>query len=102
MKRERKQKKNEDQADALEVKPAWRKVDELPDVLKVEQVASFLQIGRNTAYELVASGRIPSVQFGRTRRIYKRALLKLLGDDPAEAAGAEGARLVPVDIKPFR
>ena len=35
---------------------------QLPIVLSVEQVAKVLGIGKNTAYELVRSGRIRSVR----------------------------------------
>ena len=38
-------------------------------VLKVEDLAHMLSIGRNTAYELVRSGKIRSVKIGRTYRI---------------------------------
>ena len=38
-------------------------------VLKVDELAKILSIGRNTAYELVRSGKIRSVKIGRTYRI---------------------------------
>jgi excisionase family DNA binding protein len=38
-------------------------------VIKVEDLARMLSIGRNTAYELVRSGRIRSIKIGRTYRI---------------------------------
>lgn len=38
-------------------------------VIKVEDLAHVLSIGRNTAYELVRSGKIRSVKIGRTYRI---------------------------------
>ena len=53
--------------------------DDLPDLLTPEQARAFLQIGRNTIYELVKSGAIRSVHFGRLIRIPKSALL-----DPQE------------------
>ena len=38
-------------------------------VLKVEDLTHILSISRNTAYELVRSGKIHSVKIGRTYRI---------------------------------
>ena len=38
-------------------------------VFKVEDIAKMLSISRNTAYELVRSGKIRSVKIGRTYRI---------------------------------
>lgn len=43
-------------------------------VLKVEELAVILSIGRNSAYELVRSGKIRSVKVGRTYRIPKAAV----------------------------
>ncbi len=43
--------------------------DTVAKVLKVEDIARILSIGRNTAYELVRSGKIRSVKIGRTYRI---------------------------------
>lgn len=50
--------------------------EELPDLCTPEQARAFLQVGRNTVYELVKSGVIESVKFGRLIRIPKRALLE--------------------------
>ena len=41
----------------------------------VEDVQLFLQLGRNTVYELVKAGEIPSKKFGKHIRIPKTALL---------------------------
>jgi len=38
-----------------------------------------LGIGRNTAYELVRSGRLRSIRVGRQVRIPKNALIEFLG-----------------------
>ena len=43
--------------------------DVVTKVLKVEDLAHMLSIGRNTAYELVRSGKIRSVKIGRSYRI---------------------------------
>lgn len=52
--------------------------DNLPVVLSVQQLAAVLQIGRNSAYELVKSGQIRSIRIGRTIRIPQAALFDYL------------------------
>ena len=49
--------------------------DELPLTLTVPEVAEVLNIGRNTAYEIVRSGDLPS------RRIGKRGQIRVLKYD---------------------
>ena len=49
--------------------------DELPLTLTVPEVAEVLDIGRNTAYEIVRSGALPS------RRIGKRGQIRVLKYD---------------------
>jgi excisionase family DNA binding protein len=43
-------------------------------LLRVEEVARWLGVGRTKAYELVHKGRLPSVTIGRSRRIAVSAL----------------------------
>lgn len=38
-------------------------------LLRVEEVAKLLQVGRNKVYELAAAGEIPSLHIGRQLRI---------------------------------
>lgn len=45
-----------------------------PLLLKVNEAAKLLQLGRDRIYELVASGRLPALHFGRTIRIPRDAL----------------------------
>lgn len=52
--------------------------DNLPVVLSVQQLADVLQIGRNSAYDLVKSGQICSIRIGRTIRIPQSALFDYL------------------------
>ena len=52
----------------------------LPVAMSVEQLAEILQVGRNTAYALVRSGRIRSVRVGRQIRVPKGALMAYLGE----------------------
>ena len=48
--------------------------DDLPLVLRVEDLMPVLDIGRNTAYELIRSGQIRSIRVGRKLRIPKQAV----------------------------
>lgn len=47
-------------------------------VYRVEDLMPLLNVGRNTAYELVRSGKIRSVKVGRGYRIPKSAVEKYL------------------------
>ncbi|MDY3281333.1 helix-turn-helix domain-containing protein [Dysosmobacter sp.] len=52
----------------------YRSYDELPLTLRVEDLTFILDIGRNTAYELVRCGKIRSIRIGRQLRIPKDAI----------------------------
>ena len=52
----------------------YHSFDELPLPLRVEDLIPILGIGRNTAYELVRSGKIRSIRIGRQLRIPKDAI----------------------------
>lgn len=58
----------------------YRNLEELPLVLRVEDLMSVLDIGRNTAYELVRSGQIESIRVGRQLRITKQALVAFMNN----------------------
>jgi excisionase family DNA binding protein len=51
---------------------------ELPDVLTPEETARFLRLGRNTTYEQLRQGVIPSVRIGRKLLVPKAGLAGLL------------------------
>lgn len=53
-------------------------LDALPVTLRVEELMPILGIGRNTAYELVRSGRLRSIRVGRQIRIPKAEVLRFL------------------------
>ncbi len=40
-----------------------------PGLLRVEEAARFLGIGRSKAYEMIGSGELPVVRFGRSVRV---------------------------------
>ena len=52
--------------------------DDIPLIMKVEDLMSILLIGRNTAYDLVRSGEIQSIRGGRQIRISRAALIAFL------------------------
>ena len=56
----------------------YRSIDDLPLTLRVEELMPILGIGRNTADELVRSGKIRSIRIGRQLRIPKDALVAYL------------------------
>ena len=58
----------------------YRSYDELPLTLRVEDLVPILDIGRNTAYELVRCGKIRSIRIGKQLRIPKQALIDYLSD----------------------
>ena len=60
----------------------FRSLDDLPLVLRVDDLMSVLDIGRNTAYELIRSGQIRSVRVGRKLRIPKQAVEEFLAGKP--------------------
>ena len=59
----------------------YHSFDELPLTLRVEDLMPILDIGRNTAYELVRCGKIRSVRIGKQLRIPKDALVEYLSDE---------------------
>ena len=60
----------------------FRSLDDLPLVLRVEDLMSVLNVGRNAAYELVRSEQIRSVRIGRKLRIPKQAVEDFLAGKP--------------------
>jgi len=64
------------------MEPKYRSFDDLPLTLRVEDLMPILGIGRNTAYELIRSGKIKSIRIGRKIRIPKAEVLAFLNYDP--------------------
>ena len=56
----------------------YRSLDDLPMTRRVEELMPLLGFRRNTAYELVRSGRLRSIRVGRQVRIPKNALIEFL------------------------
>ena len=63
------------------MKPKYSSLDELPLSLRVEDLMPILDIGRNTAYELVRSGQIRSVKVGRQIRVPRDAVVEFLNGE---------------------
>ena len=63
------------------MKTEYNSIDELPLVLRVEDLMPILDIGRNTAYELVRSGQIRSVKVGRQIRVPRDAVVEFLNGE---------------------
>ena len=59
----------------------YRSYDELPLTLRVEDLTSILDIGRNTAYDLVRCKKIRSIRIGKQLRIPKDALVEYLSSE---------------------
>ena len=55
-----------------------RDLQDIPMILRVEDLMPILCIGRNTAYELIRSGQIRSVRIGRQIRVPREALREFL------------------------
>ena len=56
----------------------YRSLEDLPLTLTVEEAGQILRVGRNTAYELVRCGKLPSVRVGKQIRIPRQALMDYL------------------------
>ena len=56
----------------------YKSISEMPLTLRVEDLMPILDIGRNTAYELVRSGEIRSIKVGRQLRIPRDAVEEFL------------------------
>ena len=53
-------------------------LNDLPLTIRVVDLMPILRIGRNTAYELVRSGKIKSIKVGHQLRIPRRALAEFM------------------------
>lgn len=56
----------------------YKDFEQLPLVLSVPEVARVLNLGRDTTYGLVRSGRYRSVRVGRQYRVPKAAVMEYL------------------------
>jgi len=63
-------------------------LERLPAMLKVPEVARLLRIGRNQTYASIDAGEIRAVRIGRSIRIPRAELARLLGLQPSKGGGA--------------
>ncbi len=61
----------------------YHSAEELPLVLRVEDLMPVLNVGRNTAYALVRSGQIRSIHIGNQIRIPREAVVAFLSNSAA-------------------
>ena len=61
-----------------------------PDVLTVPQVAEVLNIGTKQAYAACRDEVIPAIRLGRTVRVSKAALQRMLDPDNAGTPAGQG------------
>ena len=57
-----------------------RSLEDLPMVLRVEDLMPILGVGRSNAYALVRSGQVRSVRIGRQFRIPREAVQEFLNE----------------------
>ncbi len=62
-------------------------------VLTVEEAAGLLRISRGLAYEIVRSGRLPSIRLGRRLLVPRSALERMLAEADVGAGENDGADL---------
>lgn len=67
------------QKDSSELNP-----ENLPPVLKVKELSSLLRIPLTRTYELIERGEIPCVRLGRSIRIPRSVVVRLLDVDGQE------------------
>jgi excisionase family DNA binding protein len=62
--------------------------DAWPAFLTLEEVAKILRVARSSAYEMAASGALPTVRFsGRSLRVPRGVLARLAGELPVRNDG---------------
>lgn len=67
------------------------RLDDCGDVLTVREVARVLRINRDSAYGLVHSGALAHFKCGRSIRVPKVAVLRLLSEDSRSTPDATNA-----------
>ena len=55
-------------------------VEDIPLVLRVDDLMSILGIGRSVAYQLIRSGQIASIRIGTQIRVPRHAVLAFIGE----------------------
>lgn len=58
----------------------YSNIEQLPLVLRIDELMPVLKVGRNAAYALVRSGQIKALRIGSSYRIPRSELLRFLGE----------------------
>lgn len=69
-----------------------RLLSDYSDLMSVAEVRDFLRLRARTVYQLIYSGRLRAIRFGRTIRVPKKAVEEFLAEGRAETALASGGR----------
>ena len=64
------------------MKDKFYNLDDLPLILRVDNLMVLMDVGRNMAYELLRCGRIRSVRIGKQLRVPKQAVIDYLSLAP--------------------
>lgn len=62
---------------------SYHTIDDVPLVLRIDDLMSILGIGRNAAYALIHSHQVCSIRIGRHIRIPRDAVVEYLSKDAA-------------------
>lgn len=65
------------------------RAEELPDILTVDEAATFLRLARSSVYLAIRNRTIPALRIGRRLVVPKSALLQFLAEVSKEG-GAQG------------
>ena len=60
-------------------------ITEPPRLIRVEDAAKLLNIGRSAVYDLIRSGRLRSVKIGKSRRIPREAVDEVIASLAGDA-----------------
>ena len=63
-------------------------LEELPQFLTVDEWRTFMRIGRSSAYDLIRQGLVPVVRCGRTVRISREVVMRLVNHEGDESKNA--------------
>jgi excisionase family DNA binding protein len=63
-------------------------------LLRAEEVATLLGVGRSKVWEMIWSGELPAIRMGRLVRVPRSRLDEWIASRSANAPGGDGVRLV--------
>jgi excisionase family DNA binding protein len=66
------------------------KLEELPEVLTIEQIASYCGVGRSTCYDAARRGELPTVRLGSRLIVPKARFIDFLNGGATDASYQNG------------